>query len=113
MGYSFIMWVVLLLAVNIYFVVKEMFRLSKMSLIKRWNIFYYEKLLESKSPELTQTFQRRASLRFFTSLNNLKSQKTLKIESYSPTMEPSKSRLSKSKTKHLSIIEERFESEIS
>ena len=38
MGYSFIVFVIILLVINIYFVVKEMFKLFRLNLIKRWNL---------------------------------------------------------------------------
>ena len=42
MGFSFMFWIISLLAINVFFVGKEMFRLFKLKMIKKWKVYVHK-----------------------------------------------------------------------
>ena len=42
MGFSFMFWIISLLVINISFVVIEIFRLFKLKMIQKWNVYEHE-----------------------------------------------------------------------
>ena len=78
MGFSFMFFIICLLGINIFFVVKEMFRLFKLKMIKKWKLYIHNQE-QNQEPRLKHQ-------QFMLSLNNMIKQRGIQVIEPNPNV---------------------------